>query len=445
MKLSAERTEDSQVVLNIEVEPEEMEKSLDDSYRRLVERVNIPGFRRGKAPRAMLERYVGRETLVNDALEHLVPQVCSEAIREQGIDVMAYPQVEIIQTDPVVLKATVPVQPSVELGDYRQLDLAPDPVEVSDRDVEVAIEQLRERHAVWEPVTRVVSTGDLVIIDVEGELEGETFLNEKGQLYLVQEDLPFPLPGFAQQLVGMEKGQTNEFHLSYPDDYQVTELAGKDYSVRVTVHEIKEKHLPDLNDEFARSLGEGLESLDTLQERIKANLKALADENSRRSFEDRIIKEIAARSRITFPPIMVEQEVNRFLAELARRFGGGDAGLEAYLKSSGKTEDEVREEFRPIAEERITRSLILGKVAEDARIEVLAEELDARIEEMAKDGKEKSEELKKLLNSPSGREMLEQMILTEKTVRYLVEEVVATKTEEEAGGSTVEKPSSGKK
>ena len=207
MKITKEKTEDSQAFLTIEMEPTEVEESLAEAYNRLVKKTNIPGFRKGKAPRQILEQYLGKESLLEDALNHLVPQAYEKAIAEQQIEALARPQIEIVQTDPVIFKATVPLAPVVKLGDYHHIQVTPDPVEVTEDKVNAVIEQLRHQNATWESVERAVAFGDLVVLDIKSDIDGEPFINQEGVQYQVFRDSPFPAPGFAKQLPGMKKGE----------------------------------------------------------------------------------------------------------------------------------------------------------------------------------------------------------------------------------------------
>jgi trigger factor len=307
------------------------------------------------------------------------------------------------------------------LGDYHNIRLTPEPVEITPEQVDAVIEQLRHQNALWEPVERPVQFGDMVVINVCGSLEGKTILDEEAQSYVVRQDSPFPLPGFAQQLVEMEKGNQKEFTLPYPADYQVKELAGKEYSIQVMLSEIKEEKLPELDDEFARSVDKEVDSVSALRERVLADLTKLVEETANRRFEESVVKAVVDQARVEFPPILVEQEVRRLIEERARQFGGGDKGLAGYLNSVGKSEEELREELRPTAAEIISHSLVLSKVAEEKDIEVSAEEIDAEVENMVKNREEGVEELRKLFSSPEARSSLEQMLLTRKTVQRLVE------------------------
>jgi trigger factor len=281
LKVSSERIEGCQVALNIEVEPAEMEEALAKAYRRLVNRIVVPGFRKGKAPRVMLERHIGHESLVSEALDRLVPELYEKAIKDQGIDAIGQPEMEMTQAEPPIFKAVVPVKPVVELGDYHVIRATPEMVEITDDKVEEALENLRHVHASWEPVEREARFGDMVALDVMGTVEGNTVLDRKGSTYHITEGSTAPVPGFAEQLVDMKAGEEKQFTLSFPKDHSTKELAGKDCLFKASVSEIKEAHLPELNDEFVKGLNENLETVDQLRERIASNLQAAAERETR--------------------------------------------------------------------------------------------------------------------------------------------------------------------
>jgi trigger factor len=421
VKVTEEKTENRQAFLTIEMEPAEVEKSLDEAYHRLVKRVNIPGFRKGKVPRAILERYLGKEGFLEDALNHLLPQAYEKALVEQQIEAIAQPHIEIVQTDPVIFKATVPLAPVIKLGDYHNIRITPDPVEVTEDKVNAVIEQLRHQNATWESVERVVDFGDLVVLDVKSDIDGEPFINQEGVQYQVFRDSPFPAPGFAKQLPGMKKGEEKEFKLQLPSDYPRGELAGKEPSFKVRVVEIKQEILPELNDEFAKQLGSELDTVAALREEVTNNLKLRAEEKARTDFEEKVIEAVADQAQVEFPPVLVEMEIHRLIDEQSRRFQMQGGNLEEYLKSINKTEEQLHEELHPLATKRVTRSLVLGKVAEEEKIEVGESEIDAEIENMLKDTTEKKEELQKIMNTPQYRDSMKQILMTRKTVNRLVE------------------------
>ncbi len=421
MKVTNEKTENCQVFLSIEMEPAEVEESLEKSYYRLVRKMNIPGFRKGKAPREILERYIGKDSLLEDALDNLLPEAYEKAIKEQKIEAIAQPHIEIAQTDPVVFKATVPLPPKVELGDYHHIQVTPEPVESTGDDVNAVIEQLRHRHATWEPVERPVDFDDLVVLDIESNIEDKPFINQKAVQYQVLRDLPFPAPGFAEQLLGMKKNEEKEFKLQFPSDFPRGELAGKVPSFKVKISEIKQERLPELDDEFASRVNPDFKTLDSLQERVSTDLKLRAEEKARIDFEERVIEAVVDLAELEFPPILVEMEVARLLNEQSRHLQMSGKGLEEYLGTINKTKEELQEELHPVATKRVIRSLVLGNIAEEEKIEVSESEVNAEIENMIKSDTDNKDELPKFLNTPQARKSIEQLLITRKTMQRLVE------------------------
>jgi trigger factor len=262
-----------QAVLTIEAEASELDKSLDEAYHHLVKKVSIPGFRKGKAPRAILVQHIGKNSLLEEAFEHLIPQLYKQAIESQELEPIARPEIEVIQTEPLVFKATAPLKPEVKLGDYHGIKLEPSPVtEITAKEVTAALEEFRERQGAWVPVERPVKLGDLVTMDIEASVDGKPWLNHKGILYEVDSDSRSPVPGFASHLEGAEKNKEMTFSLTIPDDHPIEEMRGKEGTFKVTVTEVKEKQLPELNDELAQSAG--YDDLAAMKKKVSADLAA---------------------------------------------------------------------------------------------------------------------------------------------------------------------------
>ena len=421
MKVTREKIEKSQAFLRIEMEPAEVEESLEQSYHRLASRVNIPGFRKGKAPRDVLERYIGRESLLEDALNNLLPQAYEKAIKEQEIEAIATPSIEIAQTDPVVFKATVPLKPTIELGDYHHIQLTLEPVELTEDEVDTVIEQLRRQHATWEPVERPANFDDLVTLDIESHIEEKPFINQQGVQYQILHDQPFPVPGFAEQLPGMKGSEEKEFKLRLPKDYPRGELAEKEAWFKVRVTEVKQQRLPELDDGFATSVNPDFKTLASLREQVSANLRLMAEEKANREFEERTIEAVVDISQVEFPPVLIEMEIDRLLDQQARWLQTSGRGLEEYLGRINKTEEELREELRPLATKRVSHSLVLGRIAEEEKIEVGDSEISAELENMAQSATGNKDEVQKRLNSPQARSSMEQILTTRKTIQRLVE------------------------
>lgn len=416
MKVSTDRIEGSQVVLNIEVDAEEMESAIKKAYHRLGAKTTVPGFRKGKAPPEMLERYFGREALVEDAVEHLLPEVYDRAIQEQEVDAIAQPQVEVLQIDPLSFKATVPVQPTIELDDYHQVKFEQETVVVTEEEEAEALEKIRYMQAPWTPMERPAKSGDLLAIDVEGTVEGEVVINEKEGWYQLSPDLPNALPGFAEQLEGAEKGEERVFTLTLPAEQG--ESGGKECSFKVLVNEIKEKKLAEMDDDFAKSLGQGLETLDSVKEKIAADLRSRKEMEAKNNLEEKAIKALVDLARAEFPDIMVQNEIDHLMSEQERHFGDRH-GLEDYLNRLKKTQEEFRNELRPMAERIVLRSLVLQRFAELEGIEVSAADIDAEVENMMQYASD--EGVRRLFDSSSARESLRRNLFIRKAIDRLAE------------------------
>jgi len=424
MKVSTENMGNCQVLLNVEVEVDELNASLNEAYRYLVSKVSVPGFRKGKAPRNVVEQHVGKDALLEEALERLIPRLYKEAVESQELDPIDQPKIEIVQTEPVMFKAVVPVKPVVELGDYRSIRLESIPVEVSDEDIEAAIEQLRQKQGVWMPVDRPLQFGDLVTMDIEAHVENKTFLNHKDIVYEVREKSDLPLPGFAMSLEGIKKGEEGIFSLNISAGYKVKEFAGKECSFRVNVSEIKEKELPQLDDEFAQSID--YDNLISMREKVAADLKAKAEAKSRSELGQKMLHTIAEIGQVNYPPILEDREIDNLLENEARHFGYSE--VEDYLRRANKSREELKEGLRPVARQRLIHSLILEKLAEEEKIEISAAEVDEKVREIIGDTEDK-EKMQQFFALPQVRESIEQSLRTQKTIDLLLQ--MATNSTEE--------------
>lgn len=422
MKVTREKTENSQAYLTIEMEPADLEHSMEAAYRHLVNRARIPGFRKGKAPRAILERYLGKESLVEEAINHFVPEAYEKAVKEQNIEPMAQPQIEITQKEPLIFKAVVPLPPTVDPGDYHKIEVKPVPADVKEDDINNVIEGLRHQHATWEPVDRVVDFNDLLTLDVESTVEGKPFLNQNGAQYQVLRDLASPVPGFAEQLPGVKKGETKEFTLKFPVDYPREGFAGKEASFKVKIVEIKQEKLPEVTDELAKQINAELATVDALKERVTANLKIRAEESAKIEFEESTVDAVVEKAKVEFPPILVDVEIDRLINDQTRRLQLDARGLEQYLKGINKTGEQLRDDLRPLAQKRVTRSLVLDKIAEAEKVEVPDADINAEIENILTSAKESDrDDLRKFLDTPHSRESIKLLLLRRKTIAQLVE------------------------
>jgi trigger factor len=427
VKVSAQKIPDSQVVLEIEVEPERVEKALDRAYRQLVNRTRVPGFRPGKAPRALLERYLGRDALMRQALDRLVPEVYQEAARQEDVEPIDLAELEVVTTEPLVVKATVPVRPTVDLGDYRQVRVPQEPVEVPQERVEQALEDLRHRYAVLEPVDRPVQWGDILRADVAGTVGDITIVDQKDVEFQLREGQTVSLPGFAERLIGLAKGVETEAEVPVPADFSDQRLAGGTARYRVLIHEIKEERLPPLDDGFARQVGEGFASLSALRERIESDIRQVEEEVALHRYHDQVLAAVEERATLEFPPVLVDREVERLLRDEKMASGSGPgraaggSDVERHLRVQGKSEEELRQELRPLAVERVRRSLILTQVAEAENIDVSDAEIDQEVERLVSSAGPQAEEVRRLFVNADGRDALRRRLVARGTLDRLVD------------------------
>lgn len=421
MKVTSEKAEHNQVVLDIEMEAAELEKYLNIAYQHVVQRILVPGFRKGKAPRDILERHVGRGVLLEEAIEHLIPEACNKAMDEQKLEAIAQPHVEVTSVEPVKFKCTVPLSPSVTLCDYKSIRVEPQTVAVTEEQVNTVIDQIRDQQAVLTPVDRPVRYNDIITMAVQSCVGEKELVNEKETPYGVIKGFDLPLPGFPEKLEGAAKGEEREFNLAFPETHPQEEWRGKECRFKVTVKEIKEKILPALDDTFVKSLGGKMETVEALKERVKADLLARAEAAERARYEEAALQKLVECSQIDYPPVLLENEVERMLRQQEERAESTGRKLKDLLRQNNRTEEQLRQEMRPVAEKRLARSLALGWLAEKEQIKVSPEEIAAETEKMSKDAGEKSEDMRRFLELPSVQPSLSNSILTRKTLGRLIE------------------------
>ncbi len=394
-----------------------MERSLDKAFRRLAQRVEVPGFRKGKAPAGMLERHIGRARVVREALDILIPEAYNQAIEEQDVDAIGQPSIELVNDEPLAFKATVPVRPTVELGEYNSVRVKREPVSIDEGEVDKALEELRHRYAVHEPAERPVQMGDIVRADVRGVIDGREVYKEDDAELRLREGATILLPGIAEGIIAAEKGTPKEIAVTVPEGERP--LSGKSGTFTVTVKEVKEEQLPALNDDFAREVGEGFSSLDALRDRLRNDmrerLQAQAEEEYRNKAVGALVETAAT---IEFPPVMVEREVERLIQDQARHLG---LEVEQYLANTRRTRDELNEELLPIATDRVRRSLALTRLAEQEEIKAENQEVDAEVDRLAGSAGEQADQLRKLFGSPDGRAAIARSLVTRKTMDLLTE------------------------
>jgi trigger factor len=421
VKVTKEKTEQCQVYLNVELAADEIEVALQKSYQTLVKKYRVPGFRQGKAPRETLERFLGEGALLEDALNNLVPDACEQAMAEQEISPLGRPEVQMTSTEPVTFQAIVPIAPTVELGDYASVRMKPEGSKFQQADVDKVIDDLRHQYAEFNPTDNAVSSGDMAAIDVTSNVGDEPFINQEGAQYQVIKDSPVPFPGFADAIIGMKRDEEKEFNLPLPEDFSNENLAGKEATFKVKVLEVKEEVMPELDDALAQRVEQAnprAETMAELKQQITDNLKEKAESAALIDYHDKLVTEVVNMSKAEFPPVMVESEVDRIIHDQMRQWQLGDK-LEQYLKIIGKTEEELREELRPMAERRITRGLIVNEIAKVEKLEPTEAELEEEIAKLTVNAGEHKEEMEKLFMAPQYRGQLESNIISRKALEWL--------------------------
>jgi trigger factor len=359
VKVTLDKTENRQAYMTIEMEPPEVEEGLKKAYNRLVQKYAVPGFRKGKTPRPILEQYLGKEAFLEDAVEHMAPDVYEKAAKEQELKPIARPSIELEKAEPVTYKVVVPLEPIIKLGDYHQVKVAQEKIEIKDEDIDKAVENLRHQHAIWEPVDRQVNSRDQVKLDIESNVGDQPYINQKDAEFQVEKGSEFPMTGFSEELIGMKKEETKEFKLSFPADYARSELAGKEASFKVTIKEIKQEKLPEVNDELAQKVNAEFKTVDDMRAKVKETMQKQADEQSKRNFEQKIIDEVVKISEVDYPHIMEEEEIDSLIRQQMRNWQTDEKGMDQYLQSIQKTPEQFRDELKPIAVRNIKQSLVM--------------------------------------------------------------------------------------
>jgi trigger factor len=431
MQITTTPAQKSTVVVEVEVEAERLTRAVGEATRALSQRTRVPGFRPGKAPRGVLEAVLGPGAVLEEAVDRLVNKAYRDALVEKEILPLTNADVEIVQAEegkPLIFKATVPVRPEVQLGDYRNFNFKPEIETIDDAKVDQVVDELRDQNAALSPVEdRGAQKGDYAVIKYEGTRDGVPFEGgsaERMPLIIGEDRL---IPGFEDELVGLKVGDTKGFDITFPADYGEESLAGQTAHFEVELRELREKILPEGDDDFARSMGD-FADLAALKAEIRTRLERNALDKARHAFSDRIIEYAVANSTIDLPDILVEQEVevmhDEFRSALARQ-GISD---EAYAKVSGKSHEDLHNDFRPAAEKRVRVLLVLSRIAETDGITVSDEDVAAEVAR----GRERYASDKKLaayFDSDRGRSYIRSTLRRSRVVERLVDDWLAAHPE----------------
>lgn len=429
LKLETEFLEDRQARLVVTVDQERVQKELRAAARRISRQVTIPGFRKGKAPYHVIVRYYGEQTIYEEALDPLGQSVYVEALEQAELEPYAPGSLEDVQFDPLIMTFVVPLQPEIDLGDYREVRLPYEAPEVTDEDVDHVLEHMREDNAIMEPVERAIEMGDMASLDIKGEfvdLEDEAgnpkkYIDRKAMQVRITEEAEMPLPGFAQQVLGMEKDNQRQFELPVPDDESYDEeLRGKSIRFDVSCVEVYSYELPELDDEFAQSVGD-YDDLAGMKASVHEELVYSAARQARSIYVDQVLQKLFDEEviQVSYPPVMIEEQIDDMVSDMEQDLGQQGLDMDIFLKVTGKTEEDVREEMRENAEEAIRRGLVFAKLIELEKLSVSDEEIEDEISTRSLSFGAQAGLARQLFTTPQAKNALINELLIDKAVERL--------------------------
>lgn len=418
-----EKLEGNEGVLTIEVDSKEVNTALDQAFNKVVKQVNIPGFRKGKVPRFIFEQRFGVESLYQDALDILLPSAYSNAIDETAIEPVAQPEVDIEQMEKgknLIFTAKVTVKPEVKLGEYKGLEVEEMDATVTDEDVNAELKNLQERQA--ELVVKEegkVEDGDTVVIDFEGFVDGEAFEGGKAENHSLEIGSGQFIPGFEEQLIGLEAGEEKDIEVTFPEEYHAENLAGKPATFKVKVHDIKTKELPELNDEFAKDVDEEVETLDELKKKTKERLEEQKKQEADAHKRDTVVEKATDNAEIDLPEVMVTNEIDQMMKEFEQRLQIQGMNLDMYFQFSGQSEDDLKEQMKEDAEKRVRMNLTLEAVANAENLEASEEDVNKELEQMAEMYQVEVDKIKEMIGG--NLENIKNDLKVRKAVDFLIE------------------------
>ena len=424
MSVQVEKLEKNMAKLTIEVPAEELDKAIEKAYQKQKKSISIPGFRKGKVPRAMVEKMYGKEIFYEDAANEIMPVAYEKAYDECGEDIVSSPKVEVVQIEagkPFIFTAEVALKPEVTLGAYKGVEVDKLEVSVTDEDVDAEIERERERNARSISVSdRAVKDGDQTVIDFEGFKDGVAFEGGKGENYPLTIGSGAFIPGFEEQLIGKNIGEEVEVNVTFPEEYQAEELAGQPAVFKVTVKEIKEKQLPELDDEFAAEVSE-FDTLAEYKEDVKKNLTEKREKDAKNAKEDAVIDAIIADAKMDIPDAMVETQQRQMIQEFAQNIQMQGLSIEQYFQFTGLTADKMMDQVKPQAEKRIKSRLVLEAVVKAENIAATDEDFDKEVERMAEMYQMEVDKVKETLGEEGKKQIMEDLAIS-KAVEFVVNE-----------------------
>ena len=426
MSLQVEKLEHNMAKLTIEVSAEELEKALQGAYNKQKKNISIPGFRKGKVPRQMIEKMYGPEVFYDDAANQLIPEAYGKVYDEEDLEIVSQPKIDIVQIEkgkPFIFTAEVALKPEVTLGEYKGLKVEKISNRVTQKEIEAKLVEEQEKNARTVSVTdRPVQDKDEVVLDFEGFVDGVAFEGGKGENYPLTIGSGAFIPGFEDQLIGANLEEEKEVRVTFPEEYHAKDLAGKEAVFKCTVHEIKVKELPELDDEFASEVSE-FETLDAYKADIKAKIKEQKIAEGKRKQEDKAVEEAVANAQMDIPDAMVDTEVRQMANDFAQRLQQQGLTLDQYFQFTGMTAEKMTDELKPQALKRIQTRLVLEAIVKAENIEISDEKIDEEIQKMADAYKMEADKLKEFMGEKEKEQMKLDMAVQE-AVTFLVDNAV---------------------
>lgn len=426
MSVQVEKLEKNMAKLTVEVPAEDVEKAIQGAYQKTKKSINIPGFRKGKAPRQLIEKMYGKEVFYSDAVDAMLPKAYSDAVEECGEEIVSYPKIDVVQIEsgkPFIFTAEVAVKPAVTLGEYKGIQVEKAPIEVTDEEIEAQVNKEREANSRTVTVEdRAVQKGDIATIDFEGFVDGVAFDGGKGENYDLEIGSNIFIPGFEDQLVGAEIGKELDVKVTFPEEYGAKELAGKEAVFKCKVNGIKVKELPEADDEFAQEVSE-FDTLDEYKADIKAKLLKDKEDEAKRAKEDAVIGKIVENATMDIPDAMVEYQTQQMLDDFGRRMQSQGLSLEQYFQFTGMTEADYKEQMKPRALQNIQSRLVLEAVAEAEKLEATEEDLEKEYAKMAEQYKLDVDKVKEIFGEYQ-KEELKKDIVIQKAAELVTEAAV---------------------
>lgn len=424
MSLQVEKLENNMAKLTIEVSAEELEKAIERAYQKEKNKISVPGFRKGKVPRRMIEQMYGKEIFYEDAANDLIPDAYEKAYDECGEEIVSSPKIDVIQIEagkPFIFTAEVALKPAVTLGKYKGVEVDKSDVAVTEDEITAEIDKERGKNARTVDVeAREVQEGDIATIDFEGFVDGVAFEGGKGTDYPLTIGSHAFIPGFEEALIGAPVGVETEVNVTFPEDYQAEELAGKAAVFKCTVKKLQEKQLPELNEDFVGDVSEESDTVEEYREEIRKKLAERKETAAKNAKEDAVLEAVIADAQMDIPDAMVETQQRQLLQDYAQRLQYQGLSLEQYMQFTGATQETLLEQMKPQAIKRIQSRLVLEAVVAAEGIEASEEEFEEEVKTMAEVYQEEPERAKELLGE-AGKKQVMQDICVKKAVEFLVE------------------------